>query len=132
MDRRVTLMRDMSYRSRIAMETSGYSQRPILDYVPSAVSPNVSLRLHRQGGHLRFDVTAPLDRPLVGALSLDEMPEGWRVDFKRIRLSIPPGGHWTRTLPARHPPKLSGRYDFTVRFTGFDTPTLVIRQPQFF
>ena len=132
MDRRVTLMRDRVYRSRIAMETSGYTQQPILGYVPSAVSPNVSLRIDVHGCKLRFDVTAPLDKPLEGRLSLDSLPEGWSVDFKPTRLMLKPGRHWTRSIPIKHPESLSGRYDVTAVLTRFDAPALVVRQPQFF
>ena len=132
MDRRVTLMRDKSYRSRIVMETSGYSQRPILEYVPSAMSPNVSLRLDKLGRTLRLDVMAPIDKALEGTLYLDSMPEKWSVDFKSAKISLKPGQRWTKRLPIHRPPKPSGRYDFTVTLKRPDAPALIVRQPQFF
>ena len=132
MDRRVTLMRDRSYRSRIMLETSGYSQRPILEYVPSAVSPNVSLRLDKLGRNLRIDVTAPIDSPLKGTLALDSMPDRWSVDFKSAEIDLEPGGLWTKKLQIRRPPCPSGRYDFTVKLTRPGAPALVVHQPQFF
>ncbi len=132
MDRRVTLMRDKSYRSRIVMETSGYAQRPILEYVPSAVSPNVSLRLDRLGRNLRLDVTAPVDRPLKGTLSLDKMPDKWSVAFKSAQIDLKPGERWTKTMPVKRPPCPKGRYDFTVTLTRPDAPALAVRQPQIF
>ena len=132
MDRRVTLMRDTSYRSRIAMETSGYAQRPILEYVPSAVSPNISLRLDRMGRSVRIDVTAPLDRPLSGTLSLDSLPPKWTVDFSPTPIALKPGERWTKTMPIRRPPNPKGRYDFTLRLTRPAAPPIVLRQPQIF
>ena len=132
MDRRVTLMRDKSYRSRIALETSGYSQRPILEYVPSAVSPNLSLRLDGWGRNVRIDVTAPLDKPLKGVLALDKLPEKWTVDLKPTEINLKPGEHWTKKLPIRRPPNPRGRYDFTMTLTRPGEPPLILRQPVIF
>ena len=129
MDRRVTLMRDRPYRSRIVMETSGYSQQPIMSYVPSAVSPNVSVRLQNYARQVRLDVTAPIAAPLSGTLSL-EMPQGWSVDFPPERIELKPGGMWNRVLPIRRAPCPKGRFDLkaTLKRDG-GLPPLVVRQP---
>lgn len=129
MDRRTTLMRDASYRSRITMWTSGYDQQPILTYVPSARDPNVSVRLSENARELWLDVTAPLDRPLAGVLEVTELPKGWRVDLGRVSLDLPPGGVWSKRLPIRRPPNPKGRYGATATLTREGAPALVVRQP---
>ena len=131
-DRRVTLMRDASYRQRITMETSGYGQRPILGYVPSAVSPNVSLRLDSLGRTMRLDVTAPLDEPLKGTLTLDQLPKDWVVDFVPTAIDLKAGQHWGRTLQIKRPPNPRGRHDFRMTLTRPGKPALVLHQPQHF
>ena len=129
MDRRVTLMRDRVYRSRITMETSGYSQQPILAYVPSAASPNVSLRLQDHARRLRVDVVAPLGKPLSGTLSL-EMPQKWSADFKPERIDLKPGAVWSRTLKLHRPPSPKGRFGMKATFEREGgRPPLVVRQP---
>lgn len=128
MDRRTTLMRDRSYRSRIRMCTSGYAQQPILLYVPSATAPNLSLRFRRKLRDLRLDVTAPLDRPLRGTLTLN-LPEGWSASPFDGRIDLSPGELWTRTVRIRRPPKLRGRYESTLILTRPDAPALTLRQP---
>ena len=127
MDRRVSLMRDPSYRSRVTMWPSGYDQQPILRYVPSAVSPNVSVRFAGNARRVRLDVTAPRDRPLKGELKV-EMPEKWSVAFDG-RIDLPPGGVWSKDLPIRRPPNPRGRYDATATLTRPDGPPLVVHQP---
>ena len=127
MDRRVSLMRDPSYRSRVTMWPSGYDQQPILQYVPSAVSPNVSVRFAGNARRVRLDVTAPRDRPLKGELKV-EMPEKWSVAFDG-RIDLPPGGVWSKDLPIRRPPNPRGRYDATATLTRPDGPPLVVHQP---
>lgn len=131
MDRRVSLMRDRSYRSRITMETSGYGQQPILGYVPSATAPGLSLRLFEFARRIRLDVNAPLDAPLKGVLTVDGMPEGWTVDFGEREIDLPPGGHWKEDLRISRKPCPKGRFDFraTLRREGF--PPLVLNQPLF-
>ena len=127
MDRRVTLMRDPTYRSRIAQSTSGYAQQPILRHVPSAVAPNVSVRFAENARRVRLDVTAPLDRPLKGVLTV-EMPDAWSVTFDG-RVDLPPGGVWSKDLPIVRPPNPRGRYDATATLKRPDGPALVVRQP---
>lgn len=131
MDRRVSLMRDPAYRSRIMMATSGYNQQPIMTYVPSARDPNVSLRILWMARTLRLDVTAPLDRPLKGVLTMDAMPPGWSVDLGEAAIDLPAGGHWTRTLKIRRPPNPRGRYDFRAILRREGLPPLVVNQPAF-
>ena len=114
LDRRVTLMRDPAYRSRITMATSGYNQQPILTYVPSAQAPNISLRVARDFRSCRLDVVAPLDKPLKGTLVFDGLPEKWIVDLPPQAIDLPQGGIWTRTLKFKRPPNPKGRYDFRV------------------
>jgi len=127
MDRRVTLMRDPSYRSRVTMWPSGYDQQPILQYVPSAVAPNVSVRFAENARRVRLDVTAPRDRPLKGELKV-EMPEKWSVEFDG-RIDLPPGGVWSKDLPIRRPPNPRGRYDATATLVRPGAPALVVHQP---
>ena len=129
MDRRTTLMRDPSYRSRITMWTSGYDQQPILGYVPSARDPNVSVRLSENARELRLDVTAPLDRPLAGVLEVTALPKGWSVALGRVALDLPPGGVWSKHLPVRRPPCPRGRHEATATLTRPGAPALVVRQP---
>ena len=126
MDRRVTLMRDPAYRSRITMATSGYNQQPILTYVPSAQAPNLSLRVAPNFRSCRLDVVAPLDRPLKGTLVFDGLPEKWSVDLPPQKIDLPPGGIWTRTLKFRRPPYPKGRYDFRVKLERSDASPLVL------
>ncbi len=129
MDRRVTLMRDRPYRSRITMETSGYPQQPIMSYIPSAVSPNVSLRLQNYARQVRIDITAPLTAPLTGTLSLD-MPSGWSVKLPQDRIDLKPGELWNRVLTIRRPPCPTGRFDLKATFVREGgLPPLVVHQP---
>ena len=129
MDRRVSLMCDPSYRSRITMWPSGYDQQPILRYVPSAVSPNVSARLSENARELRLDVTSPLDSPLRGTLAVTQLPAEWSVDLQPVEIDLGPGGVWTRRLPIRRPPSPKGRFVVTVTLTRPVLPPLVVRQP---
>ena len=128
MDRRVTLMRDPIYRTRIMQESSGYHQSAISSYVPSAVSPNVSLRLSRGIRTIKADVTAPLDRPLEGTLTV-ELPEKW-TGVTEERISLSPGGHWEKVWELKRPPSPKGRYDFKATLRRDGLPPLVVRQPQ--
>ena len=130
MDRRVTLMRDRPYRSRILMTPSGYEQQPILTYVPSARDPNLSLRLARDARTIRLDVTAPLDRPLKGRLSVS-FTNGWSIDLGDGAVDLPPGGILSRTFKVKRPPNPRGRYDATLTLERPDAPPLVLRQPYF-
>ena len=129
LDRRVSLMRDPAYRSRITMATSGYNQQPILTYVPSAQAPNLSLRIAPNFRSCRLDVVAPLDKPLKGTLAFDGLPEKWSVDLPPQEINLPPGGIWTRTLKFRRPPNPKGRYDFRVTLTRPDAAPLVLHHP---
>jgi hypothetical protein len=129
MDRRVTLMRDRPYRSRITMETSGYPQQPIMSYIPSAVSPNVSLRLQNYARQVRIDVTAPLEAPLTGTLSL-EMPSGWSVKLPQDRIALKPGGLWNKVLTIRRSSSPKGRFDLKATFVREGgLPPLVVHHP---
>jgi len=129
MDRRVTLMRDRTYRSRITMETSGYSQQPIMSYVPSAVSPNVSARVQNYARQVRLDVTASMGEPLSGELSV-ELPPKWSVDKARELIELAPGGAWSRVLKIRRPPNPKGSFELKATFVRRGgLPPLVVRQP---
>ena len=129
LDRRVSLMRDPAYRSRITMATSGYNQQPILTYVPSAQAPNLSLRIAPNFRSCRLEVVAPLDKPLKGTLAFDGLPEKWSVDFPPQAIDLPPGGIWTRTLKFKRPPNPKGRYDFRVTLARPDAAPLVLHHP---
>lgn len=129
MDRRVTLMRDASYRSRITMWTSGYDQQPILLTIPSAEAPGISLRVAPNGRSLTLDVNAPFTAPLKGVLEVTEMPKDWSVDLGKVRIDLPAGGHWTKTLKIKRPPNPKGHYEATVRLAREGAPALVVRQP---
>ena len=129
MDRRVTLMRDRSYRSRITMSTSGYCQPPILQYAPSARDPNVSVRTNPKGTVLTIDVTAPLDRALDGTLEIMSGPKQAEFAFKAEEVHLPPGGCWKRKLALRRSPKSSEGGFFTVRLNRPNARPLVVRQP---
>ena len=129
LDRRVSLMRDPAYRSRITMATSGYNQQPILTYVPSAQAPNISLRIAPNFRSCRLDVVAPLDKPLKGTLTFDGLPEKWSVDLPPQAIDLPPGGIWTRTLKFHRPPNPKGRYDFRVTLARPDAAPLVLHHP---
>ncbi len=131
MDRRVSLMRDSSYRSRITMWTSGYAQQPILTYVPSAQAPNVSFRFAENARSLRLDVVAPLDKPLKGVLEMTQMPKDWSVDLGKATIDLPPGGVWSKDLKIKRPPNPRGRYDATATLTREGAPALVVHQPLF-
>ena len=104
----------------------------MLEYVPSAVSPNLSLRLDTWGRNMRLDVTAPLDKPLKGTLSIDRMPDKWTVDLKPTEINLKPGEHWMKKMPIQRPPKLKGRYNFTLTLKRPDAPALVLHQPVVF
>ena len=127
MDRRVTLMRDPSYRSRITMATSGYNQQPILTYVPSALAPNMSIRVAPDLRSCRLDVVAPLGAPLKGTLAFDGLPEKWRADLPPQAIDLPPGGHWTRKVDFVRPPNPKGRYDFRLTLERPDAAPLGLR-----
>ncbi len=129
MDRRLSLMCDSSYRSRITMWTSGYDQQPILTYVPSARDPNVSVRLSENARELVLDVVAPLDRPLRGTLAITQMPPEWSVKLGSVEIDLPPGGLWTKTLKIRRPPNPKGRYDMAAELKREGAAPLIVRQP---
>ena len=128
-DRRVSLMRDPSYRSRVTMEPSGYAQQPIMQYVPSSRSPNLSLRIATDWRSCTIDVTAPLDAPLKGVLKFDGLPDKWSVDLPPQTIDLAPGGLWTRHVPFRRPPNPRGRYNFRLTLERPDAPPLVLHQP---
>ena len=131
-DRRVSLMRDASYRSRIVMETSGYSQRPILEYVPSAIDPNVSIRLDRLGRNVIMDVVAPLAAPLKGVFKMEKLPEKWSSDFTEQAIDLKPGERWQKRLPINRPPNPSGRYFFKAKLVREGANDLMLTQPFWF
>ena len=126
LDRRVSLMRDPAYRSRITMATSGYNQQPILTYVPSALAPNLSLRVAPDFRSCRIDVVAPLDKPLKGTLTFDGLPKEWSVDLPPQTIDLQQGGVWTRRVKFRRPPYPKGRYDFRLTFARPDAAPLVL------
>ncbi|MGN0853683.1 MAG: DUF6807 family protein [Kiritimatiellia bacterium] len=129
MDRRLTLMRDASYRSRVTMWTSGYDQQPILLSIPSAEAPGLSLRVAPDGRSLTLDVNAPLDRPLAGELEVTRMPVDWRIELGKVDIRLPAGGHWRKTLRISRPPCPKGNYEATVELRRPAAPALVVRQP---
>ena len=104
-------------------------EQPILSYIPSAVSPNVSLRLQNYARQVRIDITAPLTAPLTGTLSLD-MPSGWSVKLPQDRIDLKPGELWNRVLTIRRPPCPTGRFDLKATFVREGgLPPLVVHQP---
>ena len=129
MDRRPPLMRDPSYRERITMWPSGYDQQPILQYVPSAVAPNLSVRLSEDKRELMLDVTAPLDAPLKGTLVLTALPDGWKTDFAPTAIDLAPGGVWSRRARMRFAAKPKGKFAVTATLTRESLSPLVVRQP---
>ena len=129
MDRRPPLMRDPSYRERITMWPSGYDQQPILQYVPSAVAPNLSVRLSEDKRELMLDVTAPLDAPLKGTLVLTALPDGWKTDFAPTAIDLAPGGVWSRRARLRFAAKPKGKFAVTATLTRESLSPLVVRQP---
>ena len=131
MDRRVYLMRDPAYRSRVTMHTSGYAQQPILLYVPSARSPNISLRIAPNWRTCTVDVTAPMDAPLSGTLSFDMLPEKWSVDMPPQKIDLPPGGHWSRVVKFIRPPSPRGRRDFRLKLDRQSAAPIVLNHSGF-
>ena len=81
---------------------------------------------------MRLDVTAPLDEPLKGTLTLDLLPRDWVVDFVPTAIDLKAGQHWGRTLQIKRPPNPRGRYDFRMTLTRPGKPALVLHQPQHF
>ena len=87
MDRRVCLMQDRPYRMRVMMNAMGYTQVPILSYVPEALSPNLNLTIQKEGkaNWCRVVVAAPLGKTIKGSLALTA-PSG--VTLGRSLLTI--------------------------------------------
>jgi rhamnogalacturonan endolyase len=126
MDRRVTLMQDPIYRSRIMMNSSGYSQQPLLSSVPSALSPNMSIRVAPNFRSCRIDVTAAQDSPLRGVLRFEGLPPNWSVKNELPKIELEPGGHWTKHVDFQRPPYPKGRYDFRLVLEREGFPPLVL------
>jgi len=92
MDRRVCLMQDGAYRMRTVMNAMGYTQVPLLSYVPDACAPNVSLTLLKEskGKVCRVVVSAPLDKGVKGALALTA-PTGVKLSKTALQVDLKPG-----------------------------------------
>jgi len=92
MDRRVCLMQDGPYRMRTTMNAMGYTQVPILSYVPEAVSPNVNLTVRKEGKKdvCRVAVAAPLGEGVKGTVTL-AAPKGVRLDRTSWAVDLKPG-----------------------------------------
>ena len=84
-------------------------------------------RMHTRS--LTLDVNAPFTAPLKGVLEVTEMPKDWSVDLGKVRIDLPAGGHWTKTLKIKRPPNPKGHYEATVRLAREGAPALVVRQP---
>jgi hypothetical protein len=72
-DRRVCLMQDPLYRNGAALNSMGYPQVPMTSTCLAAVSPGLNLTASRDeagAASCRVVVSAPLDRPVTGTLSL--------------------------------------------------------------
>ena len=126
MDRRVALMQDSVYRSRVMMNTSGYFQQPILSSVPAALSPNISIRVAPNFRSCRIDVTAAQDSPLRGVLRFEGLPKNWSVKNELPKIELAPGGHWTKHVDFQRPPYPKGRYDFRLVLEREGFPPLVL------
>ncbi len=92
-DRRVCLMQDPVYAMCLRMNTMGYSQAPTLSYNPEAVSSglNLSYVSGAEGrGVCRIVVSAPLDRAVVGELTLNATA-GITVAPAALKIDVKPG-----------------------------------------
>ena len=92
MDRRVCLMQDAPYRMRVMMNAMGYSQVPILSYVPEACSPNLNLTLQKvdKKNICRVVVVAPLDKGVKGRVVLIA-PNGITLKKTSLDVDLKPG-----------------------------------------
>ncbi len=97
MDRRVTLMQDHQYRLAAATASSGYELDPVLSYLPTGKSPNLSLMLLGKGvwRTLRVTVGAPLDQSVRGRLTF--VLPGAEVPARPLELA--PGAIETFEIP---------------------------------
>lgn len=72
-DRRVCLMQDPIYRLDTAMNAMGYTQEPVLSYLPEALAPNLNLTAvpaADETATVRVVAVAPLDRAVTGEVAL--------------------------------------------------------------
>ena len=51
------------------------------------------------------------------------------VDLGKVRIDLPAGGHWTKTLKIKRPPNPKGHYEATVRLAREGASALVVHQP---
>lgn len=99
MDRRVTLFHDSAYRMRLMLCSMGYTQVPILTYVPEACSSNINVTRQKQGSKTVFRVVcvAPLNEKLAGTLTLSA-PDGVRLAKKSFSVNLQPGARCTEII----------------------------------
>jgi len=99
MDRRVTLLHDSAYRMRLTHSSMGYTQVPILTYVPDACSPNINVTRQKTGAETVFRVVcaAPLSEGLTGTLTLSA-PDGVRLAKKSFSVNLQPGARCTTVI----------------------------------
>ncbi len=93
MDRRVCLMQDPIYRTSIVPGSMGYYYDPTLSYLPTSVSPNLSLTMIAEGmkKHFRIVVSAPLDKGVEGELRLIP-PANMKLEKETYAIKLAPGG----------------------------------------
>lgn len=99
MDRRVTLLHDAAYRMRLTHSSMGYTQVPILTYVPEACSPNINVTRQKNGSETVFRVVcvAPQKEGLAGTLTLSA-PDGVRLAKKSFPVNLQPGARCTEII----------------------------------
>lgn len=92
MDRRVCLMQDVPYRMRVTMNAMGYSQVPLLSYVPEALSPNLNLTLQKvdKKNTCRVAVVAPLNKSVKGQVTL-AAPNNITLKKASLQVDLKPG-----------------------------------------
>jgi rhamnogalacturonan endolyase len=129
-DRRTCLMQDASYRSRNCMNTMGYTQVPILTYVPSALSPNVNLMFTEEGKtkRCRIIVSAPMNEKLEGEMELI-LPDGVAAEPFEKRVSLAPGECAVREFSLRHTGKAERGDLFRAALHLSGERTLVTAEP---
>ncbi len=100
MDRRVCLMQDVPYRMRTVMNAMGYTQVPLLSYVPDARAPNVNLTVQKEGKKniCRAVVSAPLGQGVKGRVTLTA-PKGVKLDRASFDVDLKPGSRMAQSVP---------------------------------
>ncbi len=110
MDRRVTLMQDPQYRLAVATSSMGYLFDSCLSYLPTDVSPNLNLTLSPKGmtRSLRVVISAPLDRPLRGTLTLS-LPSCFDCRPEKRNIDLAKGGLETLNISMKIVGELQGK-----------------------